>query len=164
MVKDFLLFGLLGLLFLVLQSTWLAVDWINPFRFDLLFILVIFLGTLERLGLGLVLSIFLGMMVDLLSWGMPGTAMILYPLIFWVFFFLGTRTEIRSPAFAVTAVLLFQIFYGFTGHLFLSLFRGSEFSRTQLLLVVEQALITLLVSLPVFFIFKVIFRKRPSLI
>jgi len=163
MVKNLFLYWLLGLVFLVLQSTLLAIDAINPLRPDLIFILLIFLGTLERVGMGLILSILLGLMVDLLSWGVPGTAMILYPLIFWVFFFIGTRTDIESPAYAVIAVLIFQIFYGFLVHFFLAVFRGLEFTRTQLFLVIEQALITMLVSLPVFFIFKVFFGKKPSL-
>jgi rod shape-determining protein MreD len=163
MVKDLFLYGFLGLILLVLQSTLLSVEAIDPLGPDLIFILLIFLGTLERLGMGLILSLFLGLMVDLLSWGVPGTAMILYPLIFWIFFFVGTRTDIQSSAFAVIAVLLFQIFYGFLVHFFLAIFRGLEFTRVQLFLVIEQAFITMLVSLPVLFIFKVFFGKKPSL-
>jgi rod shape-determining protein MreD len=163
MVRDFFLFCLIGLIFLVLQSTLLALEAINPLRPDLLFILLISLGTLDRLGLGLILSILLGLMVDLLSWGLPGTAMILYPLIFWVFFFIGTRTDINDSVFAVIAVLIFQILYGLLVHFFLALFRDMEFTRTQFLLLIEQALITMLVSIPVLFIFKIFFRKKPFL-
>ncbi len=60
MIKDFFLFFILGVSLLVLQSTWLYGESINPFRIDLLFILIIFLGTLNRLSLGLVLGVLLG--------------------------------------------------------------------------------------------------------
>lgn len=163
MVKDGLLVCLIGMILMVLQSTWLAVEVDNFFHPDLLFILLIFLGTQNRLGMGLILSILLGAMVDLLSWGLPGTAVILYPLIFWVFLFIGTRTNINSPVFAVLAVLIFEIFYGLMVYFFLSIFRDLEFTQAQLLLLVEQALITMLVSIPLFWIFKIIFKKKPSL-
>jgi cell shape-determining protein MreD len=163
MVKDFFLFCLIGMSFLVLQSTLLAVDTDNPFRADLLFILMIFLGTMNRLGLGLLLSILLGLLVDLLSWGLPGFAMILYPLIFWVYFFIGTRTDISSAVFAVTAVLIFRILYGLLVYFFLSVFRDLELTRTQLILLFEQALFNMVVSIPLFIIFKIFFGKKPSL-
>jgi rod shape-determining protein MreD len=163
MVKEALLFCLLGLVLLVLQSTWLAVEVDNPFRPDLLFVLLIFLATRNRLAMGLILSILYGAMVDLLSWGLPGTAVILYPLIFWVFLFIGTRTNISSPVFAILAVLIFEIIYGLLVYFFLSIFRDLEFTQTQLLLLFEQALMTMLVSIPLFLIFNIIFKKKPSL-
>ena len=163
MIKDFFLFLALGLISLVLQSTWLSGEWVNPLRPDIIFILIIFLGTLNRLGLGLVVSALLGMMVDVLSWGGLGLAMILYPLIFWVFSFIGTRTNIQSSVFSVMAVLIFQIIYGFLVHFFLSLSMGLEFTRHQSFLVVVQAVITMLVSIPVLYFFKAFFGKKPSL-
>jgi rod shape-determining protein MreD len=163
MVKDILLFCLIGLLFLVLQSTWLAVEVDNPLRPDLLFILLIFLGTQNRLQRGLILSVFLGAMVDLLSWGLPGTAVILYPLIFSIYFFVGTRTHISSPIFAVASVLVFQIFYGLLVYFLLSVFQDLEFTQRQLILLIEQALVTMLVSIPLFIFFKILFRKKTAL-
>jgi rod shape-determining protein MreD len=164
MIKDFFLFLVLGLVSLVLQSTWLSGEWVNPFRPDLIFILIIFLGTLNRLGLGLAVSVFLGMMVDVLSWGGLGLAVILYPLIFWVFFYIGTRTNIQSSAFTVIAVLLFQIIYGFLVHFFLSLSQALDFSRHLSFLIVVQSVITMVVSIPLLSIFKAFLGKKPSLI
>lgn len=164
MIKDFFVFFILGLFCLVLQSTWLSGEAINPFRLDLLFIVIIFLGSLNRLSLGLILSFLLGMIVDILSWGVLGLAMILYPLIFWVFSFIGTRTNARSLALPVISVLIFQIFYGFLVHFFLTFSKGLEFTRQQSFLIFEQAIITMLVSVPVLYLFKGFFGKKPSLI
>ncbi len=163
MVKDFFLFLALGLIALVLQSTWLYGEWVNPFRLDIIFILIIFLGTMNRLGLGLTVSVLLGMMVDVLSWGGLGLAMILYPLIFWVFSYIGTRTNIQSQAFAVIAVFLFQIIYGFLVRFFLTLSWGLEFTGHQSFLIMVQAVITTLVSIPVLYLFKAFLGKKPSL-
>lgn len=164
MIRDFFLFYILGLFCLVLQSTWLSGEIINPFRLDLLFILIIFLGSLNRLGLGLTLSVLLGMIVDILSWGVLGLAMILYPLIFWVFSFIEARTNLHSLAFSVISVLIFQIIYGFLAQFFLTFFKGLEFTRQQSFLILEQAILTMLVSLPVLYLFKVFFGKKPALI
>jgi rod shape-determining protein MreD len=163
MVKEFLLFFILGLIFLVLQSTWLYGDAINPFRIDLLFILLIFWGTLNRLGLGLILGVLLGIMVDVLSWGLPGMAIVLYPLIVGFYHFIWTRTNIQSMVFKVFSVLLLQILYGFSVYSFLTLSKGLEFTRHQSFLIVIQAIITMLVSLPLFYLFKAFFEKKPSL-
>jgi len=164
MVKEFFLFFILGLIFLVLQSTWLYGEAINPFRIDLLFILLIFWGTLNRLGLGLILGVLLGMMVDVLSWGLPGMAIILYPLIVGFYHFIWTRTNIQSMVFKIFSVLLLQILYGFSVYCFLTLSKGLEFTRHQSFFIVVQAVITMLVSLPLFYLFKAFFQKKPSLI
>ncbi|MBA4392238.1 MAG: rod shape-determining protein MreD [Desulfobacca sp.] len=163
MIRDFFLLFLLGLFCLVLQSTWLSGETINPFRLDLLFIVIIFLGTLNRLALGLVLSVLLGMIVDILSWGVLGLAMILYPLIFWIFSFIEARTTFESLAFPVISVLIFQIFYGFLVHFFLTFFKGLEFTRQESFLIFEQAILTAVVSLPVLYLFRVFLGKKPSL-
>ena len=163
MIKDFFLFLALGLVSLVLQSTWLNGEWVNPFRVDIIFILIIYLGTLNRLGLGLAVSVFLGMMVDVLSWGGLGLAVILYPLIFWVFSYIGTRTNIQSEAFAVIAVLLFQIIYGFLVHFFLTLSWGLEFTGHQSFLIMVQAVFSAVISIPVLYLFKAFLGKKPSL-
>ncbi len=164
MIKDLFVFIILGLFCLVLQSTWLSGEAINPFRLDLLFIVIIFLGSLNRLSLGLIVSVLLGMIVDILSWGVLGLAMILYPLIFWVFSFIETRTNVRSLAFPVISVPIFQIFYGFLVHFFLTFSKGLEFTRQQSFLIFEQAILTMLVSVPVLYLFKVFFGKKPSLL
>ena len=115
------------------------------------------------MGLGLAVSVFLGMMVDVLSWGGLGLAVILYPLIFWVFSYIGTRTNIQSSAFTVIAVLLFQIIYGFLVHFFLSLSQDLDFSRHLSFLIVVQSVITMVVSIPLLSIFKAFLGKKPSL-
>jgi rod shape-determining protein MreD len=163
MVKEFFLFFALGLSLLVVQSTWLYGEVINPFRIDLLFILIIFLGTLNRLSLALILGALLGMMVDILSWGGMGKAMILYPLIVWIYHLVWTRSIIQSIFFMVVSVLLLQILYGFTVYFFLTLSQGMEFTRYQYFLIMVQAVITMLLSLPLFYLFKTFFEKKPSL-
>jgi rod shape-determining protein MreD len=163
MVKDFFIILALGLISLVLQSTWLSGVLVNPFRPDLIFILVIYWGTLNRLSLGLALCVLMGMMVDVLSWGGLGLAMILYPLILWVFSYIGTRTNIQSSAFSVIAVLIFQVIYGFLIHFFLTLSRGLDFSGNQPFLIIIQALITTVVSIPVLYMLKSFLGKKPAL-
>ncbi len=163
MAKDFFFFFILGLGLLVLQSTWLYGEFINPFRIDLLFILIIFLGTLNRLTLSLILGVLLGLMVDILSWGGMGKAMILYPLVIWICHLVWSRTIIHSLLFMVFSVLFLQILYGFIVYFLLSFSRDLEFTRHQSLLIIGQALITMLVSLPLFYIFKSFFGKKPSI-
>ena len=163
MVKDFFFFFILGVSLLVLQSTWLYGESINPFRIDLLFILIIFLGTLNRLSLGLILGVLLGMMVDILSWGGIGKAVILYPLAVWIVHLVWTRTIIQSIVFMVISVLVLQILYGFSVYFFLTLSQDLEFTRHQSFLIVVQAVITMLVSLPLFYLFKTFFGGKPSL-
>ncbi|MBI4765891.1 MAG: hypothetical protein HY787_15045 [Deltaproteobacteria bacterium] len=163
MVKHFFFFLGLGLGLLVLQSTWLYGEFINPFRIDLLFILIIFLGTLNQLILGLILGALLGLMVDILSWGGMGKAMILYPLVVWIYHLVWSRTIIQSMSFMVFSVLFLQILYGFLAHFLLSFSRDLEFTRHQSLLIIGQAVITMLISLPLFYLFKSFFGKKPSL-
>jgi cell shape-determining protein MreD len=163
MVRELLTFSLLGLFFLGLQSTWLAVEAGNPLRPDLLFILLITLGMQNRLTRGVVFSVILGGIVDLLSWGLPGPAIILYPLILSIYFFIGTRTHIDSAVFAVLFVLVFQIFYGLLVYFSLYVFRDLEFTQTQFILLLGQALITMVVSIPLIIIFQVLFKKKPVL-
>lgn len=164
MIRDFSFYLILGLFCLVLQSTWLSGDMIHPFRLDILFIMIIFLGFGNRFGQGLVLSFLLGMMVDLLSWGVLGLAVILYPLIFWVFYFIVSRTTFQSLVFPVVAVLIFQLFYGFSVHLILTFFKGLEITRQQSLLLLEQAVLTALISVPVLYLFRAFLGKKPSLV
>jgi cell shape-determining protein MreD len=163
MVRDLLAFSFLGLFFLGLQSTWLAVGAGNPLRPDLLFILLIALGMQNRLTRGAIFSVILGGIVDLLSWGLPGPAIILYPLILSIYFFIGTRTHISPPVFAVIFVLVFQIVYGLLVYFSLYAFRDLEFTQSQFILLLEQALITMVVSIPLVFIFQVLFKKKPVL-
>lgn len=163
MIKDFFFFFILGISLLVLQSTWLYGESINPFRIDLIFILIIFLGTLNRLSLGLVLGALLGMMVDILSWGGIGKAVILYPLVVWIVHLVWTRTTIQSIYFMVFSVLLLQILYGFACYFFLTLSNGLEFTQYQSLLIIVQSVITMLASLPLFYLFKTFLGKKPSL-
>ena len=163
MIKDFFFFFILGVGLLVLQSTWLYGESINPFRIDLLFILIIFLGTQNRLSLGLLLGVLLGTMVDILSWGGMGKAMILYPLVVWIVHLVWTRTTIQSIYFMVFSVLLLQILYGFAFYFLLTLSNDLEFTRYQSFLIIVQSVITMLVSLPLFYLFKTFLGKKPSL-
>ncbi|MEW6185398.1 MAG: rod shape-determining protein MreD [Thermodesulfobacteriota bacterium] len=163
MAKKYILLFLLGLVLLVLQSTWLYGETIHPFRFDLVFILIFCLGTQERVFPGLILGFFLGLMMDILSWGGMGKAMILFPLIVWVTHQLWTRTMVQSIFFMVLTVFFLQIFYGFSVYFFQTLSSGHEFSRYLSFLIVVQAIITMLISLPLFYLFKTCFGKKPAL-
>jgi rod shape-determining protein MreD len=163
MIKEFFFFFILGMGLLVLQSTWLYGESIKPFRIDLLFILIIFLGTLDRLALSLILGVLLGLMVDILSWGGMGKALIIYPLVVWIYHLVWSRTLIQSILFMAFSVLFLQVLCGFLVFFLLSFSRDLEFTRHQSLLIVVQAIITMLVSLPLFYIFKSFFGKKPSL-
>jgi rod shape-determining protein MreD len=163
MIKEFLLYFFLGLGLLVLQATWLYGEPINPFRIDLLFILIIFFGTLNRLTLGLILGFLLGILVDILSWGGMGKAMALYPFIIWIYHLVWTRTVFQSIFFMVFSVLVLQIFYGFAVYFFQTLSNDLEFTQYQSLLIIIQAVITMLVSLPLFYLLKTFIGKKPSL-
>ena len=55
-IKEFFIWLGIGLVFLVLQATWFYGEEINPFRLDLVFILIIFLGTLNQFGLGILIA------------------------------------------------------------------------------------------------------------
>jgi rod shape-determining protein MreD len=164
MVKDFFFLFILGVSLLVLQSTWLYGEYINPFRIDLLFILIIFLGTQNRLTLGLILGVLLGLMVDILSWGGMGKALILYPLVVWIVHLVWTRTIVQSIYFMVFSVLLLQTLYGFACYFFQTLSDNLEFTPYQSFLIMVQSVITMLVSLPLFYLFKTFLGKKPSLI
>lgn len=163
MVKNTLIGLAVGLLFLVLQSTWLYGNEINPFRLDLVFIVIILLAGFNRLGTGIVLSAFLGMMVDILSWDLLGLTMILYVLIFLVYHFVWTRTNLQSLWFQMAAVFILQAFYGFLVQLFLKTTVGLAFSRVQLLFVFIQALITMLIALPIIYFHRVLVLRRQPL-
>jgi rod shape-determining protein MreD len=162
-IRDFFIFLAIGILLLVLQSTWLCGDWINPFRLDLVFIFVVFLATRNRPGPGLILSALLGLLVDILSWGILGLSMTLYPLIFWLFYFVWVRTNIQSLLFKVFSVLLLQVFYSFATYLFLLQSSGQDFSSYQTFYNLIQSSITALVSLPLLYLFQVFLGKRPAL-
>jgi rod shape-determining protein MreD len=163
-IRDFFLFLSLGLFCLILQSTWFFGEMMDPFRLDLLFILIIFLGTLNRWSQGLILSALLGLLVDILSWGVLGLAVILYPLIYWISFFIGARTTVESLVFPVMAALIFQIFYGFLIHFPLAFFKGLEFTQEHSILILEQALITAMLSVPVLYLFRAFWGKKPSMV
>ena len=163
MIKDFFIFFILGVGLLVFQSTWLYGEFINPFRIDLLFILIIFWGTLNQLSLGLVLGVLLGTMVDILSWGGIGKAIFLYPLVIWIVHMVWTRTTFQSIYFMVFSVLLLQILYGFAYYFFLTLSNNLELTQYQSFLILVQSIITMLVSLPLFYLFKTFLGKKPSL-
>ena len=148
---------------MVLQATWLYGEWINPFRLDLVFILIVFLATQDRLGRGLILSALLGLWVDILSWGILGLSMTLYPLLLWIYHFVWVRTNIQSLLFKVFSVLILQVLYCFLTYFILNLSFGQDFTREQSFLSVLQAVITMLVVLPLLYLFQVFFGKRPAL-
>ena len=163
MIRDFFIFLVIGILLLILQTTWLYGDWINPFRLDLVFIFIVFLATQNRPALGLILSALLGLLVDILSWGILGLSMTLYPLIFWLFYFVWVRTNIQSLIFKVFSVLLLQILYSFAIYFFLLQSSGLDFSAYQTFYNLVQSFITTLVSLPLLYLFQVFLGKRPAL-
>jgi rod shape-determining protein MreD len=163
MIKDFFIYLGLGLVLLVLQATWLYGEWINPFRLDLVFILIVFVATQDQLGMGLILSALLGLWVDILSWGILGLSMTLYPLLLWIYHSVWVRTNIQSLLFKVFSVLILQVLYCFLTYFFLNLSFGQDFTREQSFLSILQSVITMLVSLPLLYLFQVFFGKRPAM-
>jgi rod shape-determining protein MreD len=163
MIKDFLIYLGLGLILLVLQATWLYGEWLNPFRLDLVFILIVFMATQDRLGVGLILSAILGLWVDILSWGILGLSMTLYPLLLWIYHSVWVRTNIQSLFFKVISVLILQVLYCFLTYFFLNLVFDQDFTREQSFLSLLQSVITMLVSLPLLYLFQVFFGKRPAM-
>jgi len=163
MIKDFFIYLGLGLVLLVLQATWLYGEWINPFRLDLVFILIVFIATQDQLGMGLILSALLGLWVDILSWGILGLSMTLYPLLLWIYHSVWVRTNIQSLLFKVFSVLILQVLYCFLTYFFLNLSFSQDFTREQSFLSILQSVITMLVSLPLFYLFQVFFGKRPAM-
>lgn len=162
-MKDFLIWAGIGLLFLVLQSTWFYGEEINPFRLDLVFVVIIILGGLNRLGMGVVISALLGMIVDILSWDLLGLTMTLYPLLFLVCHFVASRTNLQSFWFQPVSVFILQAVYGILVLLFLKTSLGVEVSRIQVFFVFVQAFITMLIALPLTHLQRVFFKKRLSL-
>lgn len=163
MVKDFFLWLGIGLLCLVLQSTWFYGEEINPFRLDLVFIVVIILAGLGRMRIGIPLSALLGMVVDILSWDMLGLTLILYPLIFLVYHFVWSRTNLQSLGFQMALVFVLQALYGTLVQLFLKTALGSEFPRVQVLFILVQALITMLMAIPITYLHQVLLKKSAPL-
>jgi hypothetical protein len=89
--------------------------------------------------------------------------MTLYPLIFWLFYFVWVRTNIQSLIFKVISVLLLQILYSFAVYLFLLHSSNQDFSPYQTFYTLVQSLITTLASLPLLYLFQIFLSKRPAL-
>jgi rod shape-determining protein MreD len=163
MVKDFLIWMGIGLLFLVLQSTWFYGEEINPFRLDLVFVVIILLGGLNRLWLGITISALLGMIIDILSWDLLGLTMTLYPLLFLIFHFVAGRTNIQALWFQTISIFFLQAVFGILVLFFLKTSLGVEISQIQVFFVLVQALITMLIALPVTYFYRVLLKKRMTL-
>ncbi len=160
MIKDFFIWLGIGIAFLVLQSTWFYGEEINPFRLDLVFVLVTLLGTLSQFGSGLLISAFLGMLVDILSWDMLGLTLILYPLIFLLCHLIWTRTQLQSLWIQFVSIFVLQVFYVFLVQILLRINIGVEFSQIQVLYILVQGLITMLISLPLVYFHRHLMTKR----
>ena len=124
MIKEFFIWLGIGLVFLVLQATWFYGEEINPFRLDLVFILVTLLGTLSQFGLGILISAFLGMLVDILSWDMLGLTLTLYPLIFFLCHLVWTRTHLQSLWIQFVSIFVLQVLYVFLVQVLLKINAG----------------------------------------
>ncbi len=160
MIKDFFIWLGIGIAFLVLQSTWFYGEEINPFRLDLVFVLVTLLGTLSQFGSGLLISAFLGMLVDILSWDMLGLTLILYPLIFLLCHLIWTRTQLQSLWIQFVSIFVLQVFYVFLVQVLLRINVGVEFSQIQVLYILVQGLITMLIGLPLVYFHRHLMKKR----
>jgi rod shape-determining protein MreD len=159
-LKEFFIWLGIGLLFLVLQSTWFYGEEINPFRLDLVFVLIIILAGVNPIGIGVVISALLGMLVDILSWDLLGLTMTLYPLLFLVYHFVAGRTNLPSFWFQTAAVFILQAVYGILVLLFQKTSLGVEVSRIQVFSVFVQAFITMLIALPLTHLHRVFLKKR----
>ena len=160
MIKDFFIWLGIGMALLVLQATWFYGEEINPFRLDLVFILVTLLGTLSQFGLGILISAFLGMLVDILSWDMLGLTLTLYPLIFLLCHLVWTRTQLQSLWIQFVSIFVLQVLYVFLVQILLKINIGVEFSQIQVLYILVQGLITMLIGLPLVYLHRYLMKKR----
>ena len=151
------------MVFLVLQATWFYGEEINPFRLDLVFILVTLLGTLSQFGLGILVSAFLGMLVDVLSWDMLGLTLTLYPLIFLLCHLVWTRTHLQSLWIQFVSIFVLQVLYGFLVQILVKINIGVEFSQIQVIYILVQGLITMLIGLPLVYLHGYLMKKRQPL-
>ena len=163
MIKDFFIWLGIGIVFLVLQATWFYGEEINPFRLDLVFILVTLLGTLSQFGLGILVSAFLGMLVDVLSWDMLGLTLTLYPLIFLLCHLVWTRTHLQSLWIQFVSIFVLQVLYVFLVQILLKINIGVEFSQIQIIYILVQGLITMLIGLPLVYLHGYLMKKRQPL-
>jgi len=83
-VKDFFLFLVLGIAFLILESTVLATSALQGLRYDLLIPLIIFVALYHSIRVGLPLCIVFGFFMDVFSGGVFGLFLSIY---FWLFCF-----------------------------------------------------------------------------
>jgi rod shape-determining protein MreD len=162
-IKDFFIWLGIGMVFLVLQATWFYGEEINPFRLDLVFILVTLLGTLSQFGLGILVSAFLGMLVDVLSWDMLGLTLTLYPLIFLLCHLVWTRTHLQSLWIQFVSIFVLQVLYVFLVQILLKINIGVEFSQIQVIYILVQGLITMLIGLPLVYLHGYLMKKRQPL-
>ncbi len=162
-IKEFFIWLGIGMAFLVLQATWFYGEEINPFRLDLVFILVTLLGTLNQFGLGILISAFLGMLVDILSWDMLGLTLILYPLIFLLCHLVWTRTHLQSLWIQFVFIFILQVLYVFLVQILIKTNSGVEFSQIQVLYILVQGLITMLLGLPLVYLHRYLMKKRQPL-
>ncbi|RPH89920.1 MAG: hypothetical protein EHM75_01480 [Desulfobacteraceae bacterium] len=162
-IKEFFVWLGIGMAFLVLQATWFYGEEINPFRLDLVFILVTLLGTLSQFGLGILISAFLGMLVDILSWDMLGLTLILYPLIFLLCHLVWTRTHLQSLWIQFVFIFVLQVLYVFLVQILIKINSGVEFSQIQVLYILVQGLITMLIGLPLVYLHRYLMKKRQPL-
>jgi rod shape-determining protein MreD len=159
-IKEFLIWLGIGLVFLVLQATWFCGEEINPFRLDLVFILVTLLGTLNQFGPGILISAFLGMLVDILSWDMLGLTLTLYPLVFLLCHLVWTRTHLQSLWVQFVSIFVLQVLYVFLVQVLNKINVGGEFTRIQILYILVQGLITMLIGLPLVYLHRFLMKKR----
>jgi rod shape-determining protein MreD len=159
-IKEFLIWLGFGLVFLVLQATWFYSEEINPFRLDLVFILVTLLGTLNQFGPGILISAILGMLVDILSWDMLGLTLTLYPLVFLLCHVVWTRTHLQSLWVQFVSIFVLQVLYVFLVQLLLRINVGVEFTQIQILYILVQGLITMLIGLPLVYLHRFLMKKR----
>jgi cell shape-determining protein MreD len=162
-IKDFFIWLGIGMVFLVLQATWFYGEEINPFRLDLVFILVTLLGTLSQFGLGILVSALLGMLVDVLSWDMLGLTLTLYPLIFLLCHLVWTRTHLQSLWIQFVSIFVLQVLYVFLVQILLKINIGVEFSQIQIIYILVQGLITMLIGLPLVYFHGYLMKKRQPL-
>lgn len=160
MIKEFLIWLGIGLVFLVLQATWFYGEEINPFRLDLVFILVTLLGTLNQFGPGILISAFLGMLVDILSWDMLGLTLTLYPLVFLLCHLVWTRTHLQSLWIQFVSIFVLQVLYVFLVQVLLKINVGIDFTQVQILYILVQGLITMLIGLPLVYLHRFLMKKR----
>lgn len=142
-----------GVLFLTLQTTWLASNPIQRIRPDILLILTLYLGLSSSPISGVLLAFFLGYLMDLFSGNSFGLYAFSRPLIFYIAQLFKDRVYLESFPSRSLFVFILALVEGFLILILLKVLNPTAFSHLYPLwfpAFLPQSFCTALIS-PIFF-------------